>query len=132
MIGVPDGCSSTETLVRTDGCRTHAENLLTGSKTSHPWHNHRGATCTVPNVQKTAKLLIVEGNIGVGKTTLARKLASEMGYKLYLEPTVENPFLGVYRYMCVMCVCLCVCVCVYAELCVCVCVCVCLLRATFP
>ena len=42
----------------------------------------------------SAKLLIVEGNIGVGKTTLARKLACELNYKLYLEPTVENPFLG--------------------------------------
>lgn len=52
-----------------------------------------------PNVSRnycesSAKLLIVEGNIGVGKTTLARKLASELNYKLYLEPTVENPFLG--------------------------------------
>jgi len=42
----------------------------------------------------SAKLLILEGNIGVGKTTLARKLACELNYKLYLEPTVENPFLG--------------------------------------
>ena len=41
------------------------------------------------------KLLVVEGNIGVGKTTLARKLSQELNYKLFLEPTVENPFLGV-------------------------------------
>ena len=103
MIGAPDGCSSTETLIRTDDCRTHAKNLVIGSKASHLWHNHQGGPgAVVPKVQKTAKLLIVEGNIGVGKTTLARKLASEMGYKLYLEPTVENPFLG--RRVCV-CVC---------------------------
>ena len=41
-----------------------------------------------------AKLVIVEGNIGVGKTTLTRKLANELGYKLFQEPTTENPFLG--------------------------------------
>ena len=40
------------------------------------------------------KLLIVEGNIGVGKTTLAQKIASELNYKLFLEPAAENPFLG--------------------------------------
>ena len=104
--------SSTETLIRTDDCRTDPENLLAGPKTSHLWHNHRGGPgAVVPRGQRTAKLLIVEGNIGVGKTTLARKLASEMGYKLYLEPTVENPFLGV-------------CVCVFVRTCVCVFVCV--------
>ncbi len=41
-----------------------------------------------------SKLLVVEGNIGVGKTTLAKKLAGALGYKLCLEPTTENPYLG--------------------------------------
>jgi len=41
-----------------------------------------------------SKLLVVEGNIGVGKTTLAKKLANALEYKLCLEPTTENPFLG--------------------------------------
>ena len=40
------------------------------------------------------KLLIVEGNIGVGKTTLARKIANELNYRLFLEPATENPYLG--------------------------------------
>ena len=40
------------------------------------------------------KLLIVEGNIGVGKTTLTQKIAGELNYKLFLEPALENPFLG--------------------------------------
>ena len=53
------------------------------------------------NTESSAKLLIVEGNIGVGKTTLASKLASELNYKLYLEPTVENPFLG-KRKLCIL------------------------------
>lgn len=41
-----------------------------------------------------AKLLIVEGNIGVGKTTLTRKLADKLQYRIFLEPTTENPYLG--------------------------------------
>ena len=40
-----------------------------------------------------AKLLVVEGNIGVGKSTLAKKLAAELRYNLYSEPTSENPYL---------------------------------------
>ena len=44
--------------------------------------------------EAVGRLLIVEGNIGIGKTTLARKLAKELNYQLFLEPTVENPFLG--------------------------------------
>lgn len=42
----------------------------------------------------SGKLLIVEGNIGVGKTTLTQKIARELNYKLFLEPATENPFLG--------------------------------------
>ena len=43
---------------------------------------------------RSGKLLIVEGNIGVGKTTLTQKIARELNYKLFLEPATENPFLG--------------------------------------
>lgn len=39
------------------------------------------------------RLVIIEGNIGVGKSTLGRKMAKELGYKLFMEPTVENPYL---------------------------------------
>jgi len=38
----------------------------------------------------------VEGPIGVGKTTLARKLAQVLEYPLLLEPAAENPFLDRY------------------------------------
>ena len=37
--------------------------------------------------------IAVEGPIGVGKTTLARRLAETLRYPLLLEPTTENPFL---------------------------------------
>lgn len=38
--------------------------------------------------------IVVEGPIGVGKTTLARQLADSYGTDLMLEMPVENPFLG--------------------------------------
>jgi deoxyguanosine kinase len=39
------------------------------------------------------KYIVVEGAIGVGKTTLARKLAATLGAQLVLEQAGENPFL---------------------------------------
>lgn len=38
-------------------------------------------------------LVAIEGNIGAGKTTLARKIASEHNAKLVLERFADNPFL---------------------------------------
>lgn len=42
------------------------------------------------------KYIAVEGPIGVGKTTLANRLAQTFEYPLLLEPAVENPFLDRY------------------------------------
>ncbi|AKH68555.1 deoxynucleoside kinase [Spongiibacter sp. IMCC21906] len=39
------------------------------------------------------RFVAVEGPIGVGKTTLAKKLAHSLGYELLLEKAEENPFL---------------------------------------
>ncbi|KPJ66257.1 MAG: hypothetical protein AMJ43_08710 [Coxiella sp. DG_40] len=39
------------------------------------------------------QLVSVAGIIGVGKTTLAKKLSALLGYKLLLEPYDKNPFL---------------------------------------
>ena len=39
------------------------------------------------------RYIAVEGPIGVGKTTLARRLAHAFSYPLMLEPVTENPFL---------------------------------------
>ncbi len=42
------------------------------------------------------KFIAVEGPIGVGKTTLASRLAQTLGYPILLEPAAENPFLDRY------------------------------------
>jgi deoxyguanosine kinase len=39
------------------------------------------------------RYIAIEGPIGVGKTTLANKLAELLDYPLMLEPVTENPFL---------------------------------------
>lgn len=36
-------------------------------------------------------LVIVEGNIASGKTTLAVELAKSLGCRVFLEPTIRNP-----------------------------------------
>ncbi|MEK6749504.1 MAG: deoxynucleoside kinase [Pseudomonadota bacterium] len=41
----------------------------------------------------TSRLIVVEGPIGVGKTTLARRLAQTFGCEPMLERAAENPFL---------------------------------------
>ncbi|MDH5210074.1 MAG: deoxynucleoside kinase [Betaproteobacteria bacterium] len=40
------------------------------------------------------RYIVVEGPIGAGKTSLARRLAARLGADLMLEQPAENPFLG--------------------------------------
>ena len=83
MIGLPEGSIEEDIHV----CNGESELDTTGNNAGcEKERTIRG--------RKLGKLLIVEGNIGIGKTTLCRRLAKELNYKLYLEPTVENPFLG--------------------------------------
>jgi len=42
---------------------------------------------------KTPKNIIIEGPIGVGKSSLSKKLAASLGSSLLLENPAENPFL---------------------------------------
>lgn len=43
-----------------------------------------------------SKFIVVEGLIGVGKTSLCRILQQDLGARLVLEPAETNPFLGPY------------------------------------
>jgi deoxyadenosine/deoxycytidine kinase len=42
---------------------------------------------------KSLQFITIEGPIGVGKTSLARRVAESLGYELLLEDAGENPFL---------------------------------------
>lgn len=42
---------------------------------------------------KDKRFIVVEGPIGVGKSTLARRIAGSLGADLLLEQSTENPFL---------------------------------------
>ena len=41
-----------------------------------------------------SKYIVVEGPIGVGKTTLAKKIAHSLHYEVLLETFSDNPFLA--------------------------------------
>ncbi|MCY6485794.1 deoxynucleoside kinase [Clostridium aestuarii] len=43
-------------------------------------------------------VIVVDGVVGVGKTTLMNMLVNEMGYKPFLEPVVDNPILDKFYY----------------------------------
>lgn len=45
------------------------------------------------DLQLQTDYIVVEGPIGVGKTTLARRLADSLGCSCLLEPAADNPFL---------------------------------------
>lgn len=40
--------------------------------------------------------IAVAGNIGSGKTTLTKMLSKHYGWKQYLEPVAENPYIDDY------------------------------------
>lgn len=42
---------------------------------------------------KKPSFITIAGNIGVGKTTLTRKLAEDFNWEAILEPSTENPYL---------------------------------------
>jgi deoxyguanosine kinase len=46
-----------------------------------------------PAVAPAHRFIVVEGPIGVGKTSLARRLCAALGAELVLEQAAENPFL---------------------------------------
>jgi len=45
---------------------------------------------------KTGKYIVIEGPIGVGKTSLAKRLSASFGSDLLLEQAEENPFLEMF------------------------------------
>ncbi|GIQ89415.1 deoxynucleoside kinase, partial [Kipferlia bialata] len=41
-------------------------------------------------------IICLEGNIAAGKSTLAKTLSDTLGYKVFMEPVVHNPYLELF------------------------------------
>jgi 2-amino-4-hydroxy-6-hydroxymethyldihydropteridine diphosphokinase len=67
----------------------------TGRTVAELWaaFNSRGAAPAVRHRRLKLHHIAVEGPMGVGKTTLAARLAHELGFRLVLESPEANPFL---------------------------------------
>ena len=58
---------------------------------------HGGREASPPRsteeLASSGNIVLVEGNIGIGKTTLCRELSERLKYKAFFEPATENPYL---------------------------------------
>ena len=46
--------------------------------------------------QQRQQIILVEGNIGAGKSTLVKRLQEGSNFRAFLEPALDNPFLVKY------------------------------------
>jgi deoxyguanosine kinase len=66
---------------------------MTATTTEHPATGADDPSETFSAVETPHRYIVVEGPIGVGKTSLARRLGKSFGCELVLEQDAENPFL---------------------------------------
>ena len=59
------------------------------------WCSERGRTGPVEG----SRYIVVEGVIGVGKSSLTRLLADKLGGDSVHEPVFENPFLSMFSFL---------------------------------
>jgi len=74
-------------------CQLNGELIHPTMKISFNELNARLNGCDFALDPDKPQLVSIAGNIGVGKTTLAKKLAARFGCEILLEPYDENPFL---------------------------------------
>ena len=74
-------------------CQLNGELLHPVMKVSFNELNERLNDCDFALDPDKPQIVSIAGNIGVGKTTLAKKLADRLGCEILLEPYDENPFL---------------------------------------
>jgi len=74
-------------------CQLNGELLHPVMKVSFKELNDRLNGCDFALEPDKPQLVSIAGNIGVGKTTLAKKLAARFGCEVLFEPYDENPFL---------------------------------------
>lgn len=85
MIGDPFVVNELDLESDHDRALPEARKIHGGREVTPPRSIEEGAT--------SASIVLVEGNIGVGKTTLCRELAKRLKYKAFIEPATENPYL---------------------------------------
>ena len=66
---------------------------MTATTTEHPATGADDQAEPVSTIETPHRYIVVEGPIGVGKTSLARRLGKSFGCELVLEQDAENPFL---------------------------------------
>jgi deoxyguanosine kinase len=66
---------------------------MTATTTEHAATGAGDQAETLSTIETPHRYVVVEGPIGVGKTSLARRLGKSFGCELVLEQDAENPFL---------------------------------------
>jgi deoxyguanosine kinase len=66
---------------------------MTATTTEHAATGADDQAETLSTIETPHRYIVVEGPIGVGKTSLARRLGKSFGCELVLEQDAENPFL---------------------------------------
>jgi deoxyguanosine kinase len=72
---------------------TMTTDTMTADRSATATPKARDDSDTAVIVQTPHRYVVVEGPIGVGKTSLARRLGNSFGCELVLEQDAENPFL---------------------------------------
>ena len=85
MIGDPFVVSKPDSKDEHSRRLLEARKIRGGREATPPINTEEGANCR--------NIVLVEGNIGIGKTTLCRELVERLKYKAFFEPATENPYL---------------------------------------
>ena len=96
MIGICEELVQPESVSKTTGILKERQIVETTSRSRKGSLKINRSSELVKKESCRGRLIIVEGNIGVGKSTLARKMAKALGYTVFMEPTAENPYQKFY------------------------------------
>jgi len=82
--------SSTTNILSSNINKSSVNNMVSQTSSSSSSTNNNNNN---NNSNNGPKLIILEGNISAGKTSLSAKLGDILGYSVFLEPITTNPYL---------------------------------------